>query len=60
MGVTSMIVGVTSCSMDSEKQAFIQAGLNDCIKKPLTIDAVNTMMNDILKKLQTLAQLITG
>ncbi|XP_073299193.1 two-component response regulator 24-like [Primulina huaijiensis] len=51
MGVTNMIVGVTSCSMESETQAFIRAGVDGCIKKPLSIDAVNNMMNDLVKKL---------
>ncbi|KZV58276.1 hypothetical protein F511_01127 [Dorcoceras hygrometricum] len=51
MGVTSMIVGVTSSSLESEKQAFMRAGLNSCTMKPLGIDAVNTMLNELSKEL---------
>ncbi|KAK6911279.1 hypothetical protein RJ641_023372 [Dillenia turbinata] len=31
MGMETMIVGVTACSLESEKQAFMEAGLNECL-----------------------------
>ncbi|KAL7175325.1 hypothetical protein ACSBR2_029013 [Camellia fascicularis] len=37
MGVNSMIVGMTSRDQDSEKLAFMAAGLDDCHAKPLLI-----------------------
>lgn len=47
MGVNSMIVGVTSRGLDSEKQAFMGAGLNYCYEKPLKADIVNTLLQDL-------------
>ncbi|GMH29556.1 hypothetical protein Nepgr_031399 [Nepenthes gracilis] len=36
MGVKSLIIGVTSRRAGPEVEAFIGAGLNDCVEKPLT------------------------
>ncbi|KAF8039273.1 hypothetical protein BT93_B1719 [Corymbia citriodora subsp. variegata] len=48
MGVSSTIVGVTSHSMDTEKDAFMAAGLDDCYGKPLSIK----ILKDILQKMK--------
>ncbi|CAK9142855.1 unnamed protein product [Ilex paraguariensis] len=49
MEVNSMIVGVTSRGLDSEKQAFMAAGLDDCHEKPLTADAVTSLVQELVK-----------
>ncbi|KAK3441894.1 hypothetical protein EUGRSUZ_B02166 [Eucalyptus grandis] len=48
MGVDSMIVGVTSHSMDTEKDTFMAAGLDDCYGKPLSIE----ILKNILQKMK--------
>ncbi|KAL3750438.1 hypothetical protein ACJRO7_011440 [Eucalyptus globulus] len=48
MGVSSMIVGVTSHSMDVEKDTFMAAGLDDCYGKPLSIK----ILKNILQKMK--------
>lgn len=48
MGVSSMIVGVTSHSMDTEKGTFMAAGLDDCYGKPLSIQ----ILKNILQKMK--------
>ncbi|KAK6911277.1 hypothetical protein RJ641_023370 [Dillenia turbinata] len=35
LGVETMIVELTSCSSEFERQAFPTAGLNECLEKPL-------------------------
>ncbi|KAL3616851.1 hypothetical protein CASFOL_039245 [Castilleja foliolosa] len=50
MGVKSMIVGVTSCTVEEEKAAFVAAGLDDCVKKPLTSGAVIDMLDELAKR----------
>ncbi|RVW20217.1 Two-component response regulator ARR22 [Vitis vinifera] len=47
MGVTSMIVGVTSRSQDSEIQAFMKSGLNACYVKPLNAEKVTAVLNEL-------------
>ncbi|KAK9266468.1 hypothetical protein L1049_021380 [Liquidambar formosana] len=47
MGIGSMIVGVTSRNLESEKQAFMGAGLNDCYVKPLTVDDMIAILNKL-------------
>ncbi|XP_059625404.1 two-component response regulator 24-like [Cornus florida] len=47
MGVTSMIVGVTTRARDSEKQAFLGAGLNELHEKPLNAAKVNTLLHEL-------------
>ncbi|KAH7838256.1 hypothetical protein Vadar_024099 [Vaccinium darrowii] len=50
MGVNSMIVGVTSQDGDSEKQAFMGAGLDDCYMKPLTADTITSLLQQLNMK----------
>lgn len=50
MGVNSMIVGVTSRGLDSEKEEFIGAGLNYFYKKPLTIDVIAFLLQELKNK----------
>ncbi|KAE9590983.1 hypothetical protein Lal_00023071 [Lupinus albus] len=47
MGICSMIVGVSSRSMESEIQEFMEAGLDDYQVKPLT----NSKLRSILYKI---------
>ncbi|GAV83803.1 Response_reg domain-containing protein [Cephalotus follicularis] len=47
MGVESMIVGVTSRDLDSDIQAFMAAGLNYCFVKPLTIEKVIPLIEEL-------------
>ncbi|KAF6144690.1 hypothetical protein GIB67_006182 [Kingdonia uniflora] len=51
MGVTSMIVGVTDANTTSEKQEFMDAGLDDFYSKPLKLAAVQAFIQRIEKKL---------
>ncbi|XP_034684108.1 two-component response regulator 24-like [Vitis riparia] len=50
MGVQSIIMGVTSRDLDSEKEAFIASGLNDCYMKPLTISKISSLLQELMKK----------
>ncbi|XP_028093956.1 two-component response regulator 24-like [Camellia sinensis] len=50
MGVNSMIVGMTSRDQDSEKLAFMAAGLDDCHAKPLTVDTITSLLQELNKK----------
>ncbi|KAL3833695.1 hypothetical protein ACJIZ3_008431 [Penstemon smallii] len=50
MGVKSTIVGVTSCNQEAEKQAFVEAGLYACLEKPLTRDAISSLLEQVAKK----------
>lgn len=47
MGVNSMIAGVTSRALDSEKKAFMEAGLTHCHAKPLTIEIIKTLLQEL-------------
>jgi hypothetical protein len=49
MGVNSMIVGVTSRDLDSKKNVFIAAGLNECYGKPLTIEKIKFLLKKLNK-----------
>ncbi|CAL0326840.1 unnamed protein product [Lupinus luteus] len=49
MGICSMIVGVSSRSMESEIQQFMEAGLDDYQLKPLT----KTKLSSILDKINS-------
>ncbi|GMI84507.1 hypothetical protein HRI_002120000 [Hibiscus trionum] len=49
MGVTSKIVGVTSRGSPCEMQAFMEAGLNYCFEKPLTLDMITFVLKDFNK-----------
>lgn len=48
MGIGSLIVGVSACSTEKEKQEFIEAGLDDFQEKPLT----STKLASILHKVE--------
>ncbi|KAK4488133.1 hypothetical protein RD792_003875 [Penstemon davidsonii] len=50
MGVKSTIVGVTSCNVEAKKQAFMEAGLYACLEKPLTRDAISSLLEQVTKK----------
>ncbi|CAA2956892.1 two-component response regulator ARR22 [Olea europaea subsp. europaea] len=50
MGVNNMIVGVTSQGLDSEKQAFTEAGLDYCVQKPLTSETITSLLKELVKK----------
>ncbi|XP_047330970.1 two-component response regulator ARR22-like [Impatiens glandulifera] len=52
MGVNSMIVGITSCDKDEERQAFLEAGLDNCYNKPLTTNVVVSLVQDLANKNQ--------
>ncbi|KAF8402020.1 hypothetical protein HHK36_012971 [Tetracentron sinense] len=47
MGVRSMIVGVTAYSKRSEKQEFMDAGLDDYHEKPLTAVKLISLLRDL-------------
>ena len=47
MGVTSMIVGVTSRNHDSEIQAFMKSGMNACYVKPLNAEKITAILNEL-------------
>ncbi|GMN60183.1 hypothetical protein TIFTF001_029285 [Ficus carica] len=47
MGVDTMIVGVTANDRGPERQAFVEAGLNDCITKPFTSDNIVALVQVI-------------
>ncbi|PIA44629.1 hypothetical protein AQUCO_01700311v1 [Aquilegia coerulea] len=47
MGVTSVIVGISSNSMEQNKQLFMNAGLNDYQEKPLCADKLVPILRDI-------------
>ncbi|EFH60696.1 hypothetical protein ARALYDRAFT_477689 [Arabidopsis lyrata subsp. lyrata] len=49
MKVTSMIVGVTSLAdQEEERKAFMEAGLNHCLEKPLTKAKILPLINHLL------------
>ncbi|XP_051125210.1 two-component response regulator 24-like [Andrographis paniculata] len=50
MGVKSMIIGVTARGLDSEKEAFIRAGLDKCWEKPLNVELLNAALNELTMK----------
>lgn len=49
MGVDSVIVGITSCDLDSEVKPFMEAGLNECFVKPLTRAMVKAAIEKLYK-----------
>ncbi|KAK4488132.1 hypothetical protein RD792_003874 [Penstemon davidsonii] len=51
MGVSSTIVGVTSRSLETETQAFMEAGLDACWEKPLTRAGIISLLDQVAKKL---------
>ncbi|XP_039040912.1 two-component response regulator 24-like, partial [Hibiscus syriacus] len=49
MGVSSMIVGLTSRVPPCEMQAFMAAGLDFCFEKPLSINTVAFLLKELNK-----------
>lgn len=49
MGVSTMIVGLTSNDSEEEKQAFMEAGLDDFYAKPLTSAKVANLLEKLKK-----------
>ncbi|XP_044502360.1 two-component response regulator 24-like [Mangifera indica] len=49
MGVRSLIVGVTTRSLEQEKQAFMEAGLDDYQEKPLTTAKLVQLLDRLRK-----------
>ncbi|XP_056168143.1 two-component response regulator 24-like isoform X1 [Syzygium oleosum] len=49
MGVESMIVGVTSVDAGADKEAFMEAGLDECLAKPLTADKIKSLVETLEK-----------
>ncbi|ESR33569.1 hypothetical protein WN944_026147 [Citrus x changshan-huyou] len=49
MGIKIKIVGVTSLNSEAEREAFMQAGLDLCHTKPLSVDKILPLMEDLMK-----------
>ncbi|GER36777.1 response regulator [Striga asiatica] len=47
MGVKAMIVGVTACAVEEERAAFMAAGLDGCIDKPLAGRAFIVILDEL-------------
>ena len=47
MGNRSTIVGVSSSSKEAEIREFMEAGLDDYLVKPLTIDMLRSILDKI-------------
>lgn len=47
MGIHSTIAGVSSRSLEREKQEFMEAGLDDYHEKPLTADKIVSILHKI-------------
>ncbi|XP_031282593.1 two-component response regulator 24-like [Pistacia vera] len=47
MGVSSIIVGVSSRCSDEEREEFISAGLDHCYAKPLTVAKIKSLLEGI-------------
>ncbi|KAI4332303.1 hypothetical protein L6164_017225 [Bauhinia variegata] len=50
MGVKSLIVGVTSLAGVSERNRFMDSGLDQCFEKPLTHEMVEVMLRKLKKE----------
>ncbi|XP_030516368.2 two-component response regulator 24-like [Rhodamnia argentea] len=50
MGAKSMIVGLTSRDSKGDKEAFMAAGLDECLEKPLTADKLKSLVETLEKK----------
>ncbi|KAJ4842206.1 hypothetical protein Tsubulata_005853 [Turnera subulata] len=46
-GVNSPIIGITSCTSEPAIRVFMEAGLNDCVEKPLTIEKISHFLPPI-------------
>ncbi|KAF5749282.1 two-component response regulator ARR22 [Tripterygium wilfordii] len=49
MGVDCLIVGVTSHALSFEKEAFIEAGVNFCFAKPLNVQKLGCILQELSK-----------
>ncbi|KAK9182997.1 hypothetical protein WN944_026146 [Citrus x changshan-huyou] len=49
LGIETKIVGVTSLNSETEKEAFMQAGLDLCHTKPLNVCKIIPLMEDLMK-----------
>ncbi|KAJ9697116.1 hypothetical protein PVL29_009053 [Vitis rotundifolia] len=47
MGIRSKMLGVTACSYDRERQAFLDAGVDEFIEKPLTPQKLASVLREI-------------
>ncbi|XP_030513441.1 two-component response regulator 24-like [Rhodamnia argentea] len=47
MGVESMIVGVTSVDATADKEAIVEAGLDECLAKPLTAEKIKYLVETL-------------
>ncbi|KAH9785005.1 Two-component response regulator 24 [Citrus sinensis] len=47
MGIRSTIAGISSRSLEREKQEFMEAGLDDYHEKPLTADKIVSILHKI-------------
>ncbi|WP_051261801.1 PAS domain S-box protein [Desulfovibrio inopinatus] len=43
------IIALTAYAMESEKEVFLQAGMNACITKPVSMSSLNRVINEILQ-----------
>ncbi|KAL3727960.1 hypothetical protein ACJRO7_032672 [Eucalyptus globulus] len=48
-GVRSMIVGLTSRNAEADKAAFMAAGLDECLEKPLTDEKIKSLVETLEK-----------
>ncbi|XWS36530.1 hypothetical protein CRYUN_Cryun20dG0092700 [Craigia yunnanensis] len=47
MGVRCKILGITACSYERERQAFLAAGVDEFIEKPLTPDILVPILREL-------------
>ncbi|GLU03778.1 hypothetical protein SLE2022_209600 [Rubroshorea leprosula] len=50
MGIRSMIAGVSTRSLEEEKQEFMKAGLDDFQEKPLTVAKLVSILHKLNRK----------
>ncbi|KAF8017896.1 hypothetical protein BT93_H2954 [Corymbia citriodora subsp. variegata] len=50
-GVRSMIVGLTSQNAEVDKAAFMAAGLDECLEKPLTDEKIKSLVETLKKNI---------
>ncbi|KAL3727956.1 hypothetical protein ACJRO7_032668 [Eucalyptus globulus] len=48
-GVKSMIVGLTSQNAEADRAAFMAAGLDECLEKPLTDEKIKSLVDTLEK-----------
>lgn len=47
MGIRSKMLGVTACSYERERRAFLDAGVDEFIEKPLTPQKLASVLREI-------------